>query len=869
MKLTTGYKKPIASSGTDAQEQSSNNSYLLLAGGGHKALSELVSPADLTTELSNYVTIGSNQTITGVKTFSQAINADITGNADTVDGEHAVAFAHIGAHNNLIVDNEFTFASSGFSGDIWFNYRTAGGTNGNITDYIFGNGKGGQLYSLKTIATNASTAYSWGNHANVGYLLRSDIGSQSVNYATNAGNAGTLNGHTADDFVLKTTHDVYESVIVESLNDLDNRKIEISDLPTSLPANGGHAATATNVDWSGVTNKPSSFPANGGNADTINGYSSSDFVLNTNYGEFKSVVATALTDLDTRKVDVSDLVDYEVIITEQGASDNTLKSYVITQGGSNIGTISIPKDLILSSGSVVVGNWVNGIFTEDSSGTGKAIKLVISNQSDPIYINVQDLSDVYTVQQGATEVQLAISSTNEISAALVKNVRDKIDNAIPKVSGATGKVAQFKADGSLESSSYEIKQSVPSDAVFTDTTYSIATSDTLGLVKIGYTANDKNYPVQLSNGQMYVNVPWTDSIEWKNVTNKPPSFMPSSHTHTTSEITGLPTSLPANGGNSDTVDNMHASDFATAGHTHSDYVTALGTSDIYLTWTKNGNTSNIIVPYAESAGDAGTLGGWHKSAFATAKHTHTTSEITNFPTIGNGALHIKVNGTELTPEGGIFTANKSGDSTIDLKESLATRPELNTLGSRVDKIDTSILELNTAVRVDNPFDDSGDDDEDTIESNDDMFGDNVVGSIDLRFYGITSEITLYVDLHVHQVNVAKICDISEVGNSISSLYNIRITIDLTGTTIASTVGISSDTFKQFYIRGANMKNHICGFDVRGNGTTNTATAIMSGNYLLLNCQLKLHGDKSDIGSFIMEEAKNVNFKAYLCLRQTI
>lgn len=83
MKLTTGYKKPIASSGTDAQEQSSNNSYLLLAGGGHKALSELVSPADLTTALSNYVTIGSNQTITGVKTFSQAINADITGNAST------------------------------------------------------------------------------------------------------------------------------------------------------------------------------------------------------------------------------------------------------------------------------------------------------------------------------------------------------------------------------------------------------------------------------------------------------------------------------------------------------------------------------------------------------------------------------------------------------------------------------------------------------------------------------------------------------------------------------------------------------------------------------------------------------------------
>ena len=45
----------------------------------------------------------------------------------------------------------------------------------------------------------------------------------------------------------------------------------------------------------------------------------------------------------------------------------------------------------------------------------------------------------------------------------------------------------------------------------TDTTYSTATSDTLGLVKIGYTANNKNYPVQLSDGKMYVHVPWIDT----------------------------------------------------------------------------------------------------------------------------------------------------------------------------------------------------------------------------------------------------------------------------------------------------------------------------------------------------------------------
>ena len=46
----------------------------------------------------------------------------------------------------------------------------------------------------------------------------------------------------------------------------------------------------------------------------------------------------------------------------------------------------------------------------------------------------------------------------------------------------------------------------------TDTTYSPATSNTYGLVRIGYAESGKNYPVELSGGRMYVNVPWTDTI---------------------------------------------------------------------------------------------------------------------------------------------------------------------------------------------------------------------------------------------------------------------------------------------------------------------------------------------------------------------
>ena len=48
-------------------------------------------------------------------------------------------------------------------------------------------------------------------------------------------------------------------------------------------------------------------------------------------------------------------------------------------------------------------------------------------------------------------------------------------------------------------------------ATDTNTTYSTATSSESGLIKIGYTESGKNYPVELSDGKAFVNVPWTDT----------------------------------------------------------------------------------------------------------------------------------------------------------------------------------------------------------------------------------------------------------------------------------------------------------------------------------------------------------------------
>ena len=101
----------------------------------------------------------------------------------------------------------------------------------------------------------------------------------------------------------------------------------------------------------------------------------------------------------------------------------------------------------------------------------------------------------------------------------------QIDDAVEKVlNGSVPKADKLNIDagsatnpvyflnGIPVKTTYTLGASVPSNAVFTDTTYGIASSSTAGVVKIGFTESGKDYPVELnSDGQMFVNVPWTDT----------------------------------------------------------------------------------------------------------------------------------------------------------------------------------------------------------------------------------------------------------------------------------------------------------------------------------------------------------------------
>lgn len=103
----------------------------------------------------------------------------------------------------------------------------------------------------------------------------------------------------------------------------------------------------------------------------------------------------------------------KVSLSSTTPSDGTspvLKKYTLTQNGKTIGDIDIPKDLVVTSGSVVKGTWSGNVFTESESGNGTALKLVIANQTEPVYINTLDLVKDHVGGNG-----ILISDTNEIS----------------------------------------------------------------------------------------------------------------------------------------------------------------------------------------------------------------------------------------------------------------------------------------------------------------------------------------------------------------------------------------------------------------------------------------------------------------------
>lgn len=136
------------------------------------------------------------------------------------------------------------------------------------------------------------------------------------------------------------------------------------------------------------------------------------------------------------------LVDMEVTVETTTDDDTLLKKYIIWQGTDEdtrvkVGEIDIPKDLVITEGKVITADGTE-IIGRDEEGKAihaiageKYLELTIANQEQHVFILVKDLVDIYTAEEDAAKVQLAISDTNEISATIVEKSIEKGDLVEP------------------------------------------------------------------------------------------------------------------------------------------------------------------------------------------------------------------------------------------------------------------------------------------------------------------------------------------------------------------------------------------------------------------------------------------------------
>ena len=147
-----------------------------------------------------------------------------------------------------------------------------------------------------------------------------------------------------------------------------------------------------------------------------------------------------------------------VITVDEDTTDTTVaKTYKIYQGGTKtggattttggtlVGEITIPLDLVVEEGSVVtltfddstnklmdgatdVTEVVKGVGgTATAADAGKYIKLVIANSNgDVLYISAASLVDIYTANNQTTEVTVAIDANNNVTATIGKILGTKI-----------------------------------------------------------------------------------------------------------------------------------------------------------------------------------------------------------------------------------------------------------------------------------------------------------------------------------------------------------------------------------------------------------------------------------------------------------
>lgn len=131
--------------------------------------------------------------------------------------------------------------------------------------------------------------------------------------------------------------------------------------------------------------------------------------------------------------------DSAVTLTSTDGSGEILKVYTLSQGGNEIGTINIPKDLVATSGLLVYCTKSgDGTYTEttaDAAGAIACIKMTIQN-GNPFYIEVADLIEYNTVKSNA---EITLTDTGHQIEATVGDIAATKITYTPAVEGGAAR----------------------------------------------------------------------------------------------------------------------------------------------------------------------------------------------------------------------------------------------------------------------------------------------------------------------------------------------------------------------------------------------------------------------------------------------
>lgn len=183
--------------------------------------------------------------------------------------------------------------------------------------------------------------------------------------------------------------------------------------------------------------------------------------------------ALSLAD-DGLKVEIPEVkVPAYSLVKDTTAADGDIATYHLTKDGSNVGVpINIPKDLVVSSGSVET--FTAGALPEGVTEAGTYIKLTLANSTKPLYINVSTLIEYVTGGSGENDaIQINVSSDTHKVTANVKNgsltkqmLAADVVASLDKADTAVQTVAAGETNGTIKVDGTEIAVAGLKDAAF-------------------------------------------------------------------------------------------------------------------------------------------------------------------------------------------------------------------------------------------------------------------------------------------------------------------------------------------------------------------------------------------------------------------